>query len=148
MNLQEIMMRLQRFWAEQGCVIQQPYDIEVGAGTMNPATTLRVIGPEPWRVAYVEPSRRPADGRYGQNPNRLQHYYQFQVIIKPAPEEIQETYLESLRTLGIEPADHDIRFVEDDWESPTKMCIRDRHKEGRRVGSVFGKIYAPGSCFR
>ena len=119
MNLQEIMMRLQRFWAEQGCVIQQPYDIEVGAGTMNPATTLRVLGPEPWRVAYVEPSRRPADGRYGQNPNRLQHYYQFQVIIKPAPEEIQETYLESLRTLGIEPADHDIRFVEDDWESPT-----------------------------
>jgi glycyl-tRNA synthetase alpha chain len=118
-NLQEIMMRLQRFWAEQGCVIQQPYDIEVGAGTMNPATTLRVLGPEPWRVAYVEPSRRPADGRYGQNPNRLQHYYQFQVIIKPAPEEIQETYLESLRTLGIEPADHDIRFVEDDWESPT-----------------------------
>jgi glycyl-tRNA synthetase alpha chain len=118
-NLQEIMMRLQRFWAEQGCVIQQPYDIEVGAGTMNPATTLRVLGPEPWRVAYVEPSRRPADGRYGQNPNRLQHYYQFQVIIKPAPVEIQETYLESLRTLGIEPADHDIRFVEDDWESPT-----------------------------
>jgi len=118
-NLQEIMMRLQRFWAEQGCVIQQPYDIEVGAGTMNPATTLRVLGPEPWRVAYVEPSRRPADGRYGQNPNRLQHYHQFQVIIKPAPVEIQETYLESLRTLGIEPADHDIRFVEDDWESPT-----------------------------
>jgi len=118
-NLQEIIMRLQKFWAEQGCVIQQPYDIEVGAGTMNPATTLRVLGPEPWRVAYVEPSRRPADGRYGQNPNRLQHYYQFQVIIKPAPEEIQETYLESLRTLGIEPADHDIRFVEDDWESPT-----------------------------
>lgn len=119
MNLQEIMMRLQRFWAEQGCVIQQPYDIEVGAGTMNPATTLRVLGPEPWRVAFVEPSRRPTDGRYGQNPNRLQHYYQFQVIIKPAPVEIQETYLESLRTLGIEPADHDIRFVEDDWESPT-----------------------------
>ncbi|HON34136.1 MAG TPA: glycine--tRNA ligase subunit alpha [Synergistales bacterium] len=119
MNLQEIMMRLQKFWAEQGCVIQQPYDIEVGAGTMNPATTLRALGPEPWRVAYMEPSRRPADGRYGQNPNRLQHYYQFQVIIKPAPEEIQETYLESLRALGIEPADHDIRFVEDDWESPT-----------------------------
>jgi len=118
-NLQEIMMRLQKFWAEQGCVIQQPYDIEVGAGTMNPATTLRALGPEPWRVAYMEPSRRPADGRYGQNPNRLQHYYQFQVIIKPAPEEIQETYLESLRALGIEPADHDIRFVEDDWESPT-----------------------------
>jgi glycyl-tRNA synthetase alpha chain len=118
-NLQEIVMRLERFWAEQGCIIQQPYDIEVGAGTMNPATTLRVLGPEPWRVAYVEPSRRPTDGRYGQNPNRLQHYYQFQVIIQPAPEEIQEIYLESLKTLGIEPADHDIRFVEDDWESPT-----------------------------
>ncbi|HQO83142.1 MAG TPA: glycine--tRNA ligase subunit alpha [Synergistales bacterium] len=119
MNLQEIVMRLERFWAEQGCIIQQPYDIEVGAGTMNPATTLRVLGPEPWRVAYVEPSRRPTDGRYGQNPNRLQHYYQFQVIIQPAPEEIQEIYLESLKTMGIEPADHDIRFVEDDWESPT-----------------------------
>jgi glycyl-tRNA synthetase alpha chain len=118
-NLQEIVMRLERFWAEQGCIIQQPYDIEVGAGTMNPATTLRVLGPEPWRVAYVEPSRRPTDGRYGQNPNRLQHYYQFQVIIQPAPEEIQDIYLESLKTMGIEPADHDIRFVEDDWESPT-----------------------------
>jgi glycyl-tRNA synthetase alpha chain len=118
-NLQEIVMRLERFWAEQGCIIQQPYDIEVGAGTMNPATTLRVLGPEPWRVAYVEPSRRPTDGRYGENPNRLQHYYQFQVIIQPAPEEIQEMYLESLKTLGIEPGDHDIRFVEDDWESPT-----------------------------
>lgn len=112
-------MRLERYWAEQGCIIQQPYDIEVGAGTMNPATTLRVLGPEPWRVAYVEPSRRPTDGRYGENPNRLQHYYQFQVIIQPAPEEIQEMYLESLKTLGIEPGDHDIRFVEDDWESPT-----------------------------
>jgi glycyl-tRNA synthetase alpha chain len=118
-NLQEIIMRLERYWAQQGCIIQQPYDIEVGAGTMNPATTLRVLGPEPWRVAYVEPSRRPADGRYGQNPNRLQHYYQFQVIIQPAPEEIQEMYLESLKTLGIEPGEHDIRFVEDDWESPT-----------------------------
>jgi glycyl-tRNA synthetase alpha chain len=112
-------MRLERFWAEQGCVIQQPYDIEVGAGTMNPATTLRSLGPEPWRVAYVEPSRRPTDGRYGENPNRLQHYYQYQVIIKPAPENIQELYLDSLRALGIDPADHDIRFVEDDWESPT-----------------------------
>jgi len=118
-NLQEIVMRLERYWAEQGCIIQQPYDIEVGAGTMNPATTLRVLGPEPWRVAYVEPSRRPADGRYGENPNRLQHYYQFQVIIQPAPVEIQEMYLESLKALGIEPGDHDIRFVEDDWESPT-----------------------------
>lgn len=119
MNFQEVIMRLERFWAEQGCVIQQPYDIEVGAGTMNPATTLRSLGPEPWRVAYVEPSRRPTDGRYGENPNRLQHYYQYQVIIKPAPDNIQEIYLDSLKALGIDPAEHDIRFVEDDWESPT-----------------------------
>ncbi len=119
MNFQEVIMRLERFWAEQGCVIQQPYDIEVGAGTMNPATTLRSLGPEPWRVAYVEPSRRPTDGRYGENPNRLQHYYQYQVIIKPAPDNIQEMYLDSLKALGIDPAEHDIRFVEDDWESPT-----------------------------
>jgi len=118
-NFQEVIMRLERFWAEQGCVIQQPYDIEVGAGTMNPATTLRSLGPEPWRVAYVEPSRRPTDGRYGENPNRLQHYYQYQVIIKPAPDNIQEIYLDSLKALGIDPAEHDIRFVEDDWESPT-----------------------------
>jgi len=118
-NFQEVIMRLERFWAEQGCVIQQPYDIEVGAGTMNPATTLRSLGPEPWRVAYVEPSRRPTDGRYGENPNRLQHYYQYQVIIKPAPDNIQEMYLDSLKALGIDPAEHDIRFVEDDWESPT-----------------------------
>jgi glycyl-tRNA synthetase alpha chain len=118
-NFQEVIMRLERFWAEQGCVIQQPYDIEVGAGTMNPATTLRSLGPEPWRVAYVEPSRRPTDGRYGENPNRLQHYYQYQVIIKPAPDNIQEVYLDSLKALGIDPAEHDIRFVEDDWESPT-----------------------------
>ncbi len=119
MNFQEVIMRLERFWADQGCVIQQPYDIEVGAGTMNPATTLRSLGPEPWRVAYVEPSRRPTDGRYGENPNRLQHYYQYQVIIKPAPDNIQEVYLDSLKALGIDPAEHDIRFVEDDWESPT-----------------------------
>lgn len=119
MNFQEIVMRLERFWADQGCVIQQPYDIEVGAGTMNPATTLRVLGPEPWRVAYVEPSRRPTDGRYGENPNRLQHYYQYQVIIQPAPDDIQDIYLDSLRALGIDPSEHDIRFVEDDWESPT-----------------------------
>lgn len=112
-------MRLERFWADQGCVIQQPYDIEVGAGTMNPATTLRVLGPEPWRVAYVEPSRRPTDGRYGENPNRLQHYYQYQVIVQPAPDDIQDIYLDSLRALGIDPSEHDIRFVEDDWESPT-----------------------------
>ncbi len=119
MNLQDIVMRLERFWADRGCILQQPYDIEVGAGTMNPATTLRVLGPEPWRVAYVEPSRRPTDGRYGENPNRLQHYYQYQVILQPTPEDIQEIYLDSLRALGIDPAEHDIRFVEDDWESPT-----------------------------
>ena len=119
MNLQEVIFRLERFWATQGCLIQQPYDIEVGAGTMNPATTLRVLGPEPWRVAYVEPCRRPTDGRYGENPNRLQHYYQYQVIIKPAPDDVQDIYLKSLEALGIDPADHDIRFVEDDWESPT-----------------------------
>jgi len=118
-NFQEIVMRLERFWAEQGCVIQQPYDIEVGAGTMNPATTLRALGPEPWRVAYVEPSRRPTDGRYGENPNRLQHYYQYQVILKPTPDDVQEIYLDSLKALGIDPEEHDIRFVEDDWESPT-----------------------------
>ena len=117
MNFQDIMLRLQRYWADQGCIVQQPYDIEVGAGTMHPATSLRVIGPEPWNVAYVQPSRRPADGRYGDNPNRLQHYYQFQVIMKPAPENIQALYINSLAALGIDPREHDIRFVEDDWES-------------------------------
>lgn len=119
MNFQEIYFRLQNFWARHDCVIQQPYDIEVGAGTMNPATALRVLGPEPWRVAYVEPSRRPSDGRYGENPNRLQHYYQYQVIIKPSPVNIQELYIESLASLGIDPSEHDIRFVEDDWENPS-----------------------------
>lgn len=119
MTFQDVLLKLQEFWADYGCVIQQPYDIEVGAGTMNPATFLRVLGPEPWKVAYVEPSRRPTDGRYGENPNRLQHYYQFQVIIKPSPDDIQEVYLESLKALGIDPNKHDIRFVEDDWESPT-----------------------------
>ncbi|OGP92863.1 MAG: glycine--tRNA ligase subunit alpha [Deltaproteobacteria bacterium RBG_16_54_18] len=119
MTLQELILALQRFWNEQGCVIQQPYDIEVGAGTFNPATFLRVLGPEPWNCAYVEPSRRPADGRYGENPNRLQHYYQYQVIMKPSPLAIQEIYLDSLRSFGINPLAHDIRFVEDDWESPT-----------------------------
>jgi len=119
MTFQELLMTLERFWAERGCVIQQPYDIEVGAGTFNPATLLRVLGPEPWNVAYVEPSRRPTDGRYGENPNRLQHYYQYQVILKPSPKDIQEQYLDSLKTLGLDPLDHDIRFVEDDWESPT-----------------------------
>ena len=119
MTFQELLMTLERFWAERGCVIQQPYDIEVGAGTFNPATLLRVLGPEPWNVAYVEPSRRPTDGRYGENPNRLQHYYQYQVILKPSPLDIQELYLDSLKAFGLDPLDHDIRFVEDDWESPT-----------------------------
>ncbi len=119
MNFQEIIMTLHRFWADRGCIIWQPYDIEVGAGTMNPATFLKVLGPQPWNVAYVEPSRRPKDGRYGENPNRLQHYYQFQVILKPAPEDPQGIYLESLEALGINVRDHDVRFVEDDWESPT-----------------------------
>ena len=119
MTLQELILALERFWNEKGCIIQQPYDIEVGAGTFNPATFLRVLGPEPWNAAYVEPSRRPADGRYGENPNRLQHYYQYQVIMKPSPLEIQEIYLDSLRSFGIDPLAHDIRFVEDDWESPT-----------------------------
>ena len=119
MLFQDVVMNLQKFWADYGCIIQQPYDIEVGAGTMNPATFLRVLGPEPFNVAYVEPSRRPTDGRYGKNPNRLQHYYQFQVILKPSPDDIQEIYLDSLKFLGIKPEEHDIRFVEDDWESPT-----------------------------
>jgi len=119
MHFQDVLMTLERFWADRGCVIQQPYDLEVGAGTFNPATMLRVLGPEPWNVAYVEPSRRPTDGRYGENPNRLQHYYQYQVILKPSPLEVQELYLDSLKALGIDPLAHDIRFVEDDWESPT-----------------------------
>ena len=118
-TFQELILALERFWNEQGCVMQQPYDIEVGAGTFNPATFLRVLGPEPWNCAYVEPSRRPTDGRYGENPNRLQHYYQYQVIMKPSPLAIQEIYLDSLRSFGIDPLAHDIRFVEDDWESPT-----------------------------
>lgn len=119
MTFQDLIMALEKYWADYGCVIQQPYDLEVGAGTFNPATLLRVLGPEPWSVAYVEPSRRPTDGRYGENPNRLGHYYQYQVIIKPSPIDIQDIYLSSLKALGIDPLDHDIRFVEDDWESPT-----------------------------
>jgi len=118
MTFQELILNLERFWADKGCLIQQPYDLEVGAGTLNPATLLRALGPEPWAVAYVEPSRRPTDGRYGENPNRLAHYYQYQVLIKPSPLEIQELYLDSLKALGIDPLDHDIRFVEDDWENP------------------------------
>jgi len=118
-SFQDLILRLQRFWADQGCVIVQPYDMEVGAGTFHPATTLRALGPEPWNAAYVQPSRRPTDGRYGENPNRLQHYYQFQVLLKPSPLDIQERYLQSLYALGIDPGLHDLRFVEDDWESPT-----------------------------
>ena len=118
-SFQALILKLQAFWAQQGCVILQPYDLEVGAGTFHPATTLRALGPKPWRAAYVQPSRRPADGRYGENPNRLQHYYQFQVILKPAPVESQELYLASLAALGLATGRHDIRFVEDDWESPT-----------------------------
>ncbi len=118
-TFQGLIFALERFWADQGCVILQPYDMEVGAGTFHPATFLRSIGPEPWRSAYVQPSRRPTDGRYGENPNRLQHYYQYQVVLKPSPLDIQDLYLQSLRALGIDPLVHDIRFVEDNWESPT-----------------------------
>lgn len=118
-TFQDIILRLQNFWAKRGCIILQPYDMEVGAGTFHPATTLRTLGGKPWNCAYVQPSRRPKDGRYGENPNRLQHYYQYQVILKPSPDNIQELYLDSLRDLGIDPLHHDIRFVEDDWESPT-----------------------------
>lgn len=119
MNFQEMILTLQQFWAKQGCIIAQPYDVEKGAGTMNPMTFLRSIGPEPWNVAYVEPSRRPADGRYGENPNRLYQHHQFQVVMKPSPDDIIPIYLESLKELGINPVEHDIRFVEDNWESPT-----------------------------
>lgn len=119
MTYQQLILELQKYWSDKGCIVVQPYDIEKGAGTFHPATFLRCLGPEPWSVAYVEPCRRPTDGRYGDNPNRLQHYYQFQVIIKPSPDDIQELYLESLKSLGIDPLSHDIRFVEDDWESPT-----------------------------
>lgn len=119
LSFQEIILRLQQYWAEQGCVILQPYDNEVGAGTFHTATTLRSLGPNTWRAAYVQPCRRPTDGRYGENPNRMQHYYQFQVILKPSPDNVQDLYLNSLRTIGIDVEKHDIRFVEDDWESPT-----------------------------
>ena len=118
-SFQSLILDLQAFWAAEGCVVLQPYDMQMGAGTFHPATTLRALGPEPWKAAYVQPSRRPTDGRYGQNPNRLQHYYQFQVLLKPSPDDAQDLYLKSLRHLGIDAARHDIRFVEDDWESPT-----------------------------
>ncbi|QOR34305.1 glycine--tRNA ligase subunit alpha [Clostridium sp. 'deep sea'] len=119
MNFQELVLTLNKFWGEQGCIIHQPYDIEKGAGTMNPTTFLRALGPEPYKAAYIEPCRRPTDGRYGENPNRVQHYYQYQVILKPSPDNIQEIYLDSLKAIGIDPTKHDIRFVEDNWESPT-----------------------------
>jgi len=119
MNFQDVILTLQTYWGKQGCALLQPYDMEVGAGTFHTATFLRSLGPEPWRAAYVQPSRRPKDGRYGENPNRLQHYYQYQVVLKPSPDNIQNLYLDSLRDLGIDPRENDIRFVEDDWESPT-----------------------------
>ncbi len=119
MTYQELVLALEQYWHDYGCIIQQPYDLEIGAGTMNPATFLRALGPEPWNVAYVEPSRRPTDGRYAENPSRLQHYYQYQVILKPSPDDLQDLYLNSLKAFGIDPLEHDIRFVEDDWESPT-----------------------------
>ena len=119
MNFQDVISALNNFWGKKGCVLAQPYDLEVGAGTFHPTTLLKSLGPEPWNVAYVQPSRRPTDGRYGENPNRLQHYYQYQVILKPSPEYSQELYLESMKVLGVDPLEHDIRFVEDDWESPT-----------------------------
>jgi glycyl-tRNA synthetase alpha chain len=119
MNFQDVILTLQAYWGKHGCALLQPYDMEVGAGTFHTATFLRALGPEPWRAAYVQPSRRPKDGRYGDNPNRLQHYYQYQVVLKPSPDNIQDLYLDSLRELGIDPRENDIRFVEDDWESPT-----------------------------
>jgi len=119
LSFQEMLLKLSAYWAKEGCVILQPYDMEMGAGTFHPATTLRSLGKDPWRCAYVQPSRRPADGRYGENPNRLQHYYQYQVILKPSPANVQDLYLDSLKELGIDYKEHDIRFVEDDWESPT-----------------------------
>ena len=119
LTFQDIILALSRYWADQGCVVLQPYDTEVGAGTFHPATTLRSLGPDTWRTAYVQPSRRPTDGRYGENPNRLQHYYQYQVILKPSPDDVLDLYFDSLRAIGIEPAEHDVRLVEDDWESPT-----------------------------
>ena len=118
-TFQDLILTLQNYWAAQGCLILQPYDMEMGAGTFHPATTLRALGPRPWKAAYVQPSRRPKDGRYGENPNRLQHYYQYQVILKPAPEDVLDLYLGSIKVIGLDPAVHDIRFVEDDWESPT-----------------------------
>ncbi len=137
MHFQDIISTLNRFWAERGCLILQPYDTEKGAGTMSPHTVLRAIGPEPWAVAYPEPCRRPTDGRYGDNPNRAQHYFQYQVLIKPSPDGIQETYLASLEALGIRARDHDIRFVEDNWESPTLGAWGDQDFLAQICSSVF-----------
>ena len=128
-SFQEIILTLQNFWAQNGCIILQPYDFPVGAGTFHPATTLKSLGPEPWFAAYVQPSRRPTDGRFGDNPNRLQHYYQFQVILKPSPEDIQDLFLQSLKAIGINSDEHDIRFVEDDWESPCLLYTSDAADE-------------------
>jgi glycyl-tRNA synthetase alpha chain len=119
MYFQDVILALHKFWSRKGCILVQPYDMEVGAGTFHPTTLLRALGPEPWHVAYVQPSRRPTDGRYGENPNRLQHYYQYQVLLKPSPQDVQQLYLQSMKVLGVDPLEHDIRFVEDDWESPT-----------------------------
>ena len=130
MTFQHFIQQLATFWSDQGCVLIQPLDLAVGAGTFHPATFLRAIGPEPWNAAYVQPSRRPTDGRYGENPNRLQHYYQYQVVLKPSPENIQESYLASLEAAGIEPKVHDHRFVEDNWESPPRGAWGDRKRVG------------------
>ena len=133
---QRLILKLQDYWAREGCIIMQPYDMEVGAGTFHPATTLRALGPDPWRAAYVQPSRRPTDGRYGENPNRLQHFYQFQVILKPSPANSQALYLASLEALGIRLRDHDVRFVEDDWESPTLGAAAVGRRGSGRVPSL------------
>lgn len=152
MYFQDIIFELNRYWAEQGCVVMQPYDMEVGAGTFHPATLLRALGPKPWKAAYVQPSRRPTDGRYGENPNRLQHYYQYQVVMKPSPANSQELYLASLESFGLDLLEHDIRFVEDDWESPTLAPAAWAGRCGstawRLPSSPIFRWPAPRSCIR
>ena len=135
---QDLILTLHKYWGDQGCAILQPYDIEVGAGTLHPATVLRALGPRPWKAAYVQPSRRPGDGRYGENPNRLQHYYQYQVILKPNPDDLQALYLGSLAAIGIDPKLHDIRFVEDDWENPTVGFSQS--SSTKRISCSFGSM--------
>ena len=143
-SFQDMILSLQHYWSAHNCVILQPYDMEMGAGTFHPATFLRSLGPRPWRAAYVQPCRRPSDGRYGDNPNRFQHYYQFQTILKPAPADIQALYLASLQALGIDPQAHDIRFVEDDWESPTLGAWGlGWEVKGRKTGHVSGDLTSP-----